>query len=192
METTHLNAPRSVLFIGNSYTYCNDLPSLFGELARSRGYELQVRSVTKGGHTLEGHADPADECGAKLEALLQSERFDAVFLQEVSVRPALDDKKPFFNAVRTLCARLRRTGDVRILLYQTWGRKEPCETLDAHGWTNREMTLRLAAAYEKIAAEQGCLVSPVGTAFYAVHTRHPEIALYTEDCSHPSLSLIHI
>ena len=142
METTHLNAPRSVLFIGNSYTYCNDLPSLFGELARSRGYELQVRSVTKGGHTLEGHADPADECGAKLEALLQSERFDAVFLQEFSVRPALDDKTPFFNAVRTLCARLRRTGDVRILLYQTWGRKEPCETLDAHGWTNREMTLR--------------------------------------------------
>ena len=134
METTHLNAPRSVLFIGNSYTYCNDLPSLFGELARSRGYELQVRSVTKGGHTLEGHADPADECGAKLEALLQSERFDAVFLQEFSVRPALDDKTPFFNAVRTLCARLRRTGDVRILLYQTWGRKEPCETLDAHGW----------------------------------------------------------
>lgn len=50
------------------------------------------------------------------------------------------------------------------------------------------MTLRLAAAYEKIAAEQGCLVSPVGTAFYAVHTRHPEIALYTEDCSHPSLT----
>ena len=49
-------------------------------------------------------------------------------------------------------------------------------------------TLRLAAAYEKIAAEQGCLVSPVGTAFYAVHTRHPEIALYTEDCSHPSLT----
>ena len=46
METTHLNAPRSVLFIGNSYTYYNDLPSLFGELARSRGYELQVRSVT--------------------------------------------------------------------------------------------------------------------------------------------------
>ena len=165
MDTTHLNAPRSVLFIGNSYTYCNDLPSLFGEIARSRGYELQVRSVTKGGHTLEGHADPADECGAKLEALLQSERFDAVFLQEFSVRPALDDKTPFFNAVRTLCARLRRTGDVRILLYQTWGRKEPCETLDAHGWTNREMTLRLAAAYEKIAAEQGCLVSPVGTAF---------------------------
>lgn len=188
MDTTHLNAPRSVLFIGNSYTYCNDLPSLFGEIARSRGYELQVRSVTKGGHTLEGHADPADECGAKLEALLQSERFDAVFLQEFSVRPALDDKTPFFNAVRTLCARLRRTGDVRILLYQTWGRKEPCETLDAHGWTNREMTLRLAAAYEKIAAEQGCLVSPVGTAFYAVHTRHPEIALYTEDCSHPSLT----
>ena len=105
MDTTHLNAPRSVLFIGNSYTYCNDLPSLFGELARSRGYELHVRSVTKGGHTLEGHADPADECGAKLEALLQSERFDAVFLQEFSVRPALDDKTPFFNAVRTLCAR---------------------------------------------------------------------------------------
>ena len=42
--------------------------------------------------------------------------------------------------------------------------------------------------FGKIAAEQGCLLSPVGTAFYDVNTNHPEVVLYTEDNSHPTLS----
>ncbi len=53
------------------------------------------------------------------------------------------------------------------------------------------MTLRLAAAYEKDCpqAEQGLPSFPRRHGVYAVHTRHPfEIALYTEDCSHPSLT----
>ena len=184
MDRRPVNIPHRVLFIGNSYTYCNDLPELFGRIARAYGYNVEIRSVTKGGHKLEWHADPNDECGAMTEALLGNEHFDAAVLQEYSIRPALEDKTPFFSAVQMLCGKLRRNGVLRILLYQTWGRKEPCETLAEHGWTNREMTLRLAAAYEKIAAEQGCLLSPVGTAFYDVNTNHPEVVLY--------LSLIHI
>lgn len=97
-------------------------------------------------------------------------------------------KRLSFPPYKCCAGKLRRNGVLRILLYQTWGRKEPCETLAEHGWTNREMTLRLAAAYEKIAAEQGCLLSPVGTAFYDVNTNHPEVVLYTEDNSHPTLS----
>ena len=188
MDRRPVNIPHRVLFIGNSYTYCNDLPELFGRIARAYGYNVEIRSVTKGGHKLEWHADPNDECGAMTEALLGNEHFDAAVLQEYSIRPALEDKTPFFSAVQMLCGKLRRNGVLRILLYQTWGRKEPCETLAEHGWTNREMTLRLAAAYDKIAAEQGCLLSPVGTAFYDVNTNHPEVVLYTEDNSHPTLS----
>ena len=48
------------------------------------------------------------------------------------------------------------------------------------------MTLRLAAAYAKIAAEQGCLLSPVGTAFYDVNTNHPEVVRDTPRDNLPS------
>ncbi len=85
-----LNAPRSVLFIGNSYTYCNDLPSLFGELARSRGYELQVRSVK--GRAYAGSDTPTlwrTNAAPSRSAFLQSERFTPFSSQEFSVRPAL-------------------------------------------------------------------------------------------------------
>lgn len=64
-----VNIPHRVLFIGNSYTYCNDLPELFGRIARAYGYNVEIRSVTKGGHKLEWHADPNDECGAMTEAV---------------------------------------------------------------------------------------------------------------------------
>ena len=41
---------------------------------------------------------------------------------------------------------------------------------------------------EAIAAELESALSPVGSAFYDVYTNHPEIELYNEDKSHPSLA----
>ena len=35
-----------VLFIGNSYTYFNDLPALFCRICQKNGYEAEADSVT--------------------------------------------------------------------------------------------------------------------------------------------------
>ena len=43
-----------VLFIGNSYSF--QVPKMFGELARSKGKDVVVEQVTKGGWTLAKHA----------------------------------------------------------------------------------------------------------------------------------------
>jgi len=40
-----------VLFIGNSYTYGNDLPGLIAQLLPARGIKLEHESVTPGGAT---------------------------------------------------------------------------------------------------------------------------------------------
>ena len=48
----------SVLFIGNSYTYYNNMPtSIFGAIAEAAGYESNVISITGGGWSLYQHAD---------------------------------------------------------------------------------------------------------------------------------------
>src|SRR5256886_16886659 len=45
-----------VLFIGNSYTYVNDLPAMFAQLAQSGGHRVETGMVAVGGSTPGEHA----------------------------------------------------------------------------------------------------------------------------------------
>ena len=176
-----------VLFIGNSYTYYNDMPTaIFERLAASLGHETEVTSITKGGYQLYRHADPADECGARVAAALSGkEPYDFVILQEQSVRPAGENAADFYASVRDLAARIRQTG-AKPVLYATWGREPGSPTLEKHGWTSEEMTWRLAAAYEAIGRELQIPVAHVGLAFRDVLHSEVDIGLYNPDQSHPS------
>jgi len=177
----------NVLFIGNSYTYYNDMPTeIFAALGASAGLSLNVTAITNGGHTLEKYADPNDTYGAKVEAALSGDtHYDYVILQEQSVRPALEDNAAFYAAVRNLTERVRQKGATPIL-YATWGRESQSETLTTYGWTNESMTWRLAAAYQAIGEELGIEVAFAGLAFYDVYTSESDINLYNADLSHPS------
>ena len=46
----------SVLFVGNSFTHCNDLPACVARLAAANGRELETAMATKGGERLSRHA----------------------------------------------------------------------------------------------------------------------------------------
>ena len=46
-----------VLFLGNSYTYFNDLPAMVQWMAEQIGFDLQTDSVTRGGAYLHQFAD---------------------------------------------------------------------------------------------------------------------------------------
>ena len=50
------NTPLRVLFIGNSYTFYNDLPGLLVELVRSGGLDIEVEMAAEAGWTLADHA----------------------------------------------------------------------------------------------------------------------------------------
>lgn len=177
----------SILFIGNSYTYYNDMPyALFAPMAEAEGYDVSVTAITKGAHTLAKFADPTDEYGKKVEdALSGDEKYDFVILQEQSVRPAGKDKEAFYAAVRNLAERIRATGAAPVL-YATWGRKAGSQTLDTYGWTNESMTRLLAESYAAIGEELSIPVLHVGLAFHDVYTSCDEIDLYNADLSHPS------
>ena len=177
---------RSVLFIGNSYTYYNDMPTaIFAQFLKTAGKDVKVTAITKGGWTLEKYADPADEYGARVEAALTGEeKYDLVILQEQSLRPAADPEK-FFSAVENLTARIRAHG-AEVLLYATWGRHKDSPDLEKKGLTSETMTYKLAASYEKIGEQLWIPVTHVGLAFRAIYTEHGEIELYDPDRSHPS------
>lgn len=172
------------LFIGNSYTYFNELWNVFAEIARGEGYRLTVDHVTKGGYSLSQMNDPEDEKGAIVSEKLKDGAYDVVFLQEQSCYP-VSNQEEFFAAARSLCQRIRAIG-ARPVFYQTWGRKAGNSVLEKYGWTPEGMSRALAESYRAIGEELKASVSPVGDAFLDVYTNHPEIDLYHEDKTHPS------
>ena len=174
----------SIFFIGNSYTYVNNLPSIFVDIAKSAGIEIEAAAVTNGGWTLEKHASLDDVYGAATDAVLKGKKFDYVVMQEQSIRPAADTEL-FRTAVEKLLDKVRQNG-AKPYLYCTWGRKNGSTVLFDNGWTNESMTDKLEAAYDSVGEEFCIPVAHVGRAFYYVNKNHPEYDLYTADLSHPS------
>ena len=80
----------NVLFIGNSYTYYNDMPLLFEQLANSNNKNITVYSITKGSRKLESYTDSSDTVTTALDTLLSQQKFDVCFIQEQSILPASD------------------------------------------------------------------------------------------------------
>ena len=67
---------KHVLFIGNSYTEVNNLPSMVSNIANSLGDDLVWESNTPGGCTLRQH------CQNQSMSLSRRGGWDAVVLQE--------------------------------------------------------------------------------------------------------------
>ena len=175
----------NILFIGNSYTYTNDMPRVFFEkMAESCGYDVRVTAITKGSYTLEKFADTADPYGGRVMAHLSTPgSYDYVILQEQSLRPITEPEK-FHAAVSDLESRIRAIG-AQPVLYATWGRQTGSDKLAELGLTNESMTWKLAAEYAAVGAELDIPVIHVGAAFYDVNTT-TGIELYNEDLSHPA------
>ena len=179
----------SVLFIGNSYTYYNNMPTLiFDKIARAAGFEPNVLSVTCGNYSLEQHADPQNTYGLQVASYLLPKNinmFDYVVMQEQSQRPSYNNRAPFYDAVRTISSKAQAV-NAKPILYSTWGRRSDSKDLKSMGLTNESMTWRLAAGYSAIGEELNIPVGHVGLAFYEVYTGSSGIELYDDDATHPS------
>lgn len=176
-----------ILFIGNSYTHYNSMPSrLFAPIAKAAGYTVIVDSVMKGSYTLQSFADPNDAYGSKVhEALNSGVQYDYVVIQEQSSRP-VSDPALFYEGVRSLDKLIKENG-AKTVLYSTWGRETGHSLLNTMGWTNESMTWDLAAKYTAIGKELNAIVANAGLAFYDVYAGNKGVDIYNDDKTHPSL-----
>lgn len=172
-----------VLFLGNSYTYFNDLPAMTEALAKRAGVDLTTASVTRGGAYLHQFADPADELAAKWKPLYDGDTWDYVVFQNQSFHP-VKDPAAFRKAALDVQAMLQP--GQKILFYQTWAYKYGSEKLAGTGLAYDDMLTQMTASYGAAAEAVGGCAVPVGQAFAEVRALHPEIELYNPDGSHPS------
>jgi len=182
----HAQDSISVLFIGNSYTYVNDLPGTLGSLAFSLGKELTIDSKTNGGYTFQNHV--AD---ALTFSKIHSKPWDVVVLQGQSQEPSFPDAQvdsetlPY--AVQLSDSVWANNTCSNVMYYMTWGRENGDPQWSEIN-TFDKMNTRLYNAYMRIAdSSDRAMVSPVGRAWSYVRENHPAINLYAGDGSHPSL-----
>lgn len=169
-----------VLFIGNSYTYFNNLPQLVAGLAASAkpAQTIETEMVTVGGATLKSLW-----AGGKPQAALANGKWDYVVLQEQSTLgmsrmvdgiPQISDPKNFHEAVRMIDPEIKKTG-AKPVLYMTWARKD-----------SPDKQPLLTEAYQSIGKELGDTVVPVGLAWQAALKVKPALELHVADKSHPT------
>ncbi len=184
MDCSNLQANESckrILFIGNSYTYVNDLPNTFAELARSGGHKVEVGISAQGGWTLANHASSSDTLDK-----IKSTQWNLVVLQEQSEIPAVAQWRiqQMYPAARTLISDIRAAG-AKPMLFITWAHRDG---LPDNGMPNfSSMQSQIDLGYLNIAAEQNVPVAPVGYAWAAVQNQYPQIKLWQEDGSHPTM-----
>jgi uncharacterized protein DUF4886 len=169
-----------VLFVGNSYTFVNDLPSMFAKLAASGGHPTETGMAAEGSWTLADHAK-SPVTGAKLA----SARWGVVVLQEQSEIPSSSSSRrdQMYPALRQLV----RTIDDALaqpILFLTWAHRDgwPENRLADYG----EMQAALDDGYEAIAREQGIPIAPMGYAWWTLLGQEPEPGLWQDDGSHPT------
>ncbi len=171
-----------ILFIGNSYTYFNDMPELFRKECEDNGVKAEVDSVTAGGYMLSQFLSDEDEHAQRLKRLFEEKRYDYVVLQEQSVKPAVDTEA-FLKDASELAAKAKENG-AKPVLYETWGRADGEETLSYLGITHEEMQDKLRAAYETAAKRTGAILVYAGDAFHKAYREGKDV--FDPDGSHPS------
>jgi hypothetical protein len=170
-----------VLFVGNSYTYVNDLPTTFAQLAVAGGHNLETGMVANGGETLAQHAAAAETLDK-----IASAPWSFVVLQEQSETPATSEgRNSMYPAARTLAARVKADG-AQPMFFMTWAHRDGLPVTGVS--TYESMQLAIDDGYSGIADELGAPVAPVGFTWFVVRREHPELTMWQDDGSHPTAS----
>jgi hypothetical protein len=135
-QRTDAGAPVRVAFIGNSYTYVNDVPGMFVQLALAGGINVTKDQVTPGGSSIYQHANQSLDMGKQTKTMLQAKAgWDFVVFQDQSETPGggkdIDAKlakglaQQYSNAaLKSYFKPLIAAANATAVLYSTWGRHD--------------------------------------------------------------------
>ena len=178
------DAPKRLLFVGNSYLYYNDslhnhVSRIAAEIGPHERGDYRYKSSTIGGARLSHH---------HIDSLLEpgrlgiDEPFDLVVLQGGSAEVLNENNRAQFRASAIeMSEKIRATG-AEVALYMTHAYVEPDRRYEP------DMINKIRPIYVSVGNELNALVLPVGLAFERAYEQRPEIELHkTFDGTHPSM-----
>ncbi|MEM7289612.1 MAG: DUF4886 domain-containing protein, partial [Pseudomonadota bacterium] len=172
--------PVRVLFVGNSLTFQNDMPSLVSKLAGSKGIFVVHDTVAAGGAKLSDHAS-----NPKLADKIRETNWDFVVFQEQSQMPGFPEiqleaevypfAKELADTVRSLAP------GAKTVFYMTMAHKKG----DQNNSTNipevstyAGMQDRVNDTYVTLARRNRAKLAPVGRVWAEARSAYPELELY--------------
>lgn len=161
-------APLRVLFVGDSFTYFNNLPGIVQRIADATpGRKVQAERVTSSSWILQRHWREG-----RALARIREGRWDVVVLQEMGAFPVTAFAR--FERVASLFAHVIRAAGARPMLFMTWAhRQKP--------WSQAPLT----SAYRRAGADLRIPVVPVGEAWRRWLADPTAPRLYVQDDIHP-------
>lgn len=174
----------SVLFIGNSFTFMNNMPTMFRDISISKGKNVYVDSIVEGGKDLNYHSSQA-----LTYEKIKSRKWDYVVLQghsnEFAQPDSRVDKSTLPFAEKLVDSIRNNSPCTQLILYMTWAYKNgnskwsPIASYDS-------MQYRIKLQYLRFADLLDAKISPVGEVWKNVRTNYSGINLYDPDNQHPS------
>jgi hypothetical protein len=148
------NDELKILFIGNSYTYTNNLPQILVDLSESGGKKIIVDRNTIPGYTLEQHCTNSTSISK-----ISEKKWDFIVLQEQSQIPVIEFHRynSMYPAARSLDLLITEQHS-NTVFFMTWGRKYKSQHF-RNGYSSPEfrdfyhMQDSLHSAYTEIADE---------------------------------------
>ncbi len=182
----------SVLFIGNSFTFVGDLPTVFSNLSIAGGKTVYVESSTFGGYTLQMHSQNATTLQK-----INSRNWDFVVLQEQSQIPSFIPEREYlmYPYARYLDSIIHSNYECsKTIFFLTWAHKNgDLEILQNGGYdTYEDMQQRLYSGYKTIADSLFANISPCGWVCRTFRQHYPSIELYSSDDYHPGANLTYL
>ncbi len=187
------NDTTKVLFIGNSFTSYNNLPSLFYQTAWSANKPVKVLSHMPGGVSV---GDIAQGTSAHMNnptvyQLIRAEDWDYLVLQDNQGRFCLSyGQFPPSSLVIEGHKKIRDSllyyhPCAKVLWFTGFG---PKDGYMPYGNSGIALIDSIYQNYEYMMDSLGQIIAPIGAAFKRVITNYPSINLWSADDTHPSLA----
>lgn len=171
-ETEQFKPPKSILIIGNSYTFFNNGLAYHLKNFVINEASLKIDSVVevaKGGYTLEDHWNDTTTVN-----LINRGGWDIIILQEQSLRPVNDKGKMLIYAQK-FDSLIKSTGDAKLYFFMTWAYK-----------SYPEMIYPLSDSYKEVAKNLKAALIPVGLEWDKLLKSKDSVNLYYSDDQHPN------
>ncbi len=159
---------KTILFVGNSLTYTNDLPAMVVTQARAKGIEVTTETLALPAYALEDHWNDG-----RMQTLIATKKFDFVVVQQGPSSQA-DGRAMLLDygaRIKTICDR----ENTKLAFYMVW---------PAH--SNLHMFDGVIKNYTDAAAATNSLLCPVGKVWREHFNTTGDYSYYGPDQFHPS------
>lgn len=159
----------SVLFIGNSLTYYNDLPKLVKKIAKQKGINISVKTVALPDYAIVDHWNDG-----KVQKLIASKKYDFVIIQQGPSSQAEGRKMLIDDGEKY--SKLCKANNAKLCYFMVWPSLSNFHTFNG-----------VITNHKDAAASNDAILIPVGELWKEYMDSTNNFEYYGPDGFHPSL-----